>query len=168
MCLCENAPVAEPGAPAPIAVEPIGVVRGGRADPVDDHWEGVEAVIVIDDRFPPEALDGLGQFSHLDVVYRFHLVKEEDVVAGARHPRGNPDWGKVGIFAQRARARPNRLGVSTCRILGVDGHRIAVADLDAIDGTPVLDVKPHLVEMGPRGVVRQPAWATELMERYWR
>lgn len=153
---------------APITVRPIGVVRGGRSEPVDDHWEGVEATIEIDDRFPPEVLHGLSQFSHIDVVFHFHRVDEQDVTVGARHPRGNPQWSKVGILAQRARARPNRLGVSTCRIVGVDGLRITVSDLDAIDGTPVLDIKPHLVEMGPRGDVRQPAWATELMEHYWR
>ncbi len=152
---------------ASIRVQPIGVVRGGRADPVDDHWEGVEATIMIDERFPPEALDGLDEFSHIDVIYHFHQVKEEEITVGARLPRGNPEWSKVGIFAQRAKARPNRLGVSTCRILNVDGLRIAIADLDAIDGTPVVDIKPHLRQMEPRGYVRQPAWATELMEHYW-
>jgi tRNA (adenine37-N6)-methyltransferase len=153
---------------ASITVQPIGVVRGGRTDPVDDRWEGVEAVIVIDERFSPDVVDGLGDFSHLDVVYHFHRVTEDDVTVGARHPRGNPEWPMVGIFAQRAKARPNRLGVSTCRILNVDGLQITVADLDAIDGTPVLDIKPHLIEMGPREHVREPAWATELMQHYWR
>lgn len=152
----------------PITLQPVGFVRGGRTDPVDDHWEGVRAEIVIDDRFPADALDGLGDFSHLDVVYHFHGVAEDDVTVGARHPRSNARWPRVGIFAQRARARPNRLGVSTCRILQVEGLRIAVSDLDAIDGTPVLDIKPHLSDMGPRGEVWEPAWVSELMEHYWR
>ena len=73
----------------------------------------------------------------------------------------------MGIFAQRAKARPNRIGVTTCALVGVDGLELRVRGLDAVDGTPVLDVKPHVVEFGPRGPVRQPAWMTELMAGYW-
>jgi tRNA (adenine37-N6)-methyltransferase len=150
-----------------VTLRPVATVIGGRAEPVDDHWEGVEATIRLDDRFPPEPLLGLDGFSHLDVVYLFHGVDEADIVAGARHPRGRADWPLVGIFARRAKARPNRIGVSTCRLLGVDGRDVRVADLDAIDGTPVLDIKPHLVEMGPRTPVTEPAWVEELMREYW-
>ena len=153
--------------PGEITLRPVATVIGGRAEAVDDHWGGVEAVIRLDERFQPDALLGLEEFSHLDVVYVFHGVDEASVVAGARHPRGRPDWPLVGIFAQRAKARPNRIGVSTCRLLGVDGRDLRVADLDAIDGTPVLDIKPHLVEMGPRGPVAEPAWVVELMREYW-
>ena len=148
-------------------LRPVGVVHGGRREAVDDHWQDVEAVIEIDGRFPEESLTGLAEFSHADVVYLFHQVDEGAVTLGARHPRGNSAWPEVGIFAQRAKARPNRIGVSTCRILAVDGRRIRVADLDAIAGTPVLDLKPHMTEMGPRGPVREPPWAAELMEHYW-
>ena len=151
-----------------IALRPIGVVEGGRRDSVDDHWEDVESTIVLDDRFSPQALLGLEQFSHLDVVYLFHLVDPRSIEGGARHPRGNPSWPLVGIFAQRAKGRPNRLGVSTCRIVGIDGRRIAVRDLDAVDGSPVLDLKPHMTGMGPRGAVVEPQWAVELMAHYWR
>ncbi len=67
----------------------------------------------------------------------------------------------------RAKARPNRIGVSRCRLLGVDGLSLRVEGLDAIDGTPVLDVKPWVAEFGPRGEVRQPAWSSELMRDYY-
>ena len=98
-----------------IALEPVGVVVGGRGDAVDDDWGGVEAVIRLDGtRFGPDAVRGLGDFSHLVVVFQFHLVGESEVQTGARRPRGNPDWPEVGMFAQRARMRPNRLGVSAC------------------------------------------------------
>ena len=86
---------------------------------------------------------------------------------GARRPRGRADWPEVGIFAQRAKARPNRIGVGTCALLGVEGLTLRVRGLDAIDGTPVLDVKPHVLEMGPRGEVHEPEWMTELMRDYW-
>lgn len=85
----------------------------------------------------------------------------------ARHPRGNEQWPKVGIFAQRAKSRPNRLGVSVCRLVAVEALTITVQALDAIDGTPVLDLKPYMREFGPRGEVRQPAWSHELMATYW-
>ena len=151
-----------------LTLYPIGVVRGGRTTATDDHWEGVEAAIEVDTRFGEDALLGLEEFSHIDVVYVFHRVDESQVVNGARHPRGNTEWPRVGIFAQRAKARPNRLGVSTCRLLAVRGRTMQVADLDAIEGTPVLDVKPHLVEFDPRAEVTEPRWARELMEHYWR
>ena len=73
----------------------------------------------------------------------------------------------VGIFAQRGKNRPNRLGVSVCELLGVDGLCVTVRGLDALDGTPVLDLKPVLREFLPRGTVQQPAWASELMARYY-
>jgi tRNA-Thr(GGU) m(6)t(6)A37 methyltransferase TsaA len=146
----------------------IATVVGGRSDPVDDNWEGVEAEIVVDDRFPVESLAGVEGFSHLDVVYVFDKVEPESIFMGARHPRNRSEWPLVGIFAQRAKARPNRIGVSTCRLLGVEGRVLRVSDLDAIDGSPVLDLKPHVEEMGPRGAVREPAWTRELMLHYWR
>jgi tRNA (adenine37-N6)-methyltransferase len=151
-----------------ITLSPIGTVRGGRTDARDDHWEGVEATIVLHDPYQPEALMGLDEFSHLDVVYLFHLVDESSVEVGARHPRENRNWPRVGIFAQRAKIRPNRIGVSTCRILGIQGRSIRVADLDAVEGTPVLDIKPYMVEMGPHVEVVEPAWVEELMEHYWQ
>ncbi len=73
----------------------------------------------------------------------------------------------MGILAQRARDRPNRIGVTVCRVVAVGPHAIDVTGLDAIEGTPVLDVKPYLAEFAPRGEVHQPAWATELMGGYW-
>jgi tRNA (adenine37-N6)-methyltransferase len=152
---------------AALTVDPIGWVRSTRTSPTDDDWDRETTTIVLADRFGAEALFGLDQFSHLDVVYVFDRVAEDAVEIGARRPRGNPDWPLVGIFAQRGKNRPNRLGVTTCELLGVDGRVVAVRGLDAIDGTPVLDIKPHMVEFGPRTQVRQPPWSTELMQGYW-
>ena len=153
---------------AEIRLEPIGYVRGGRTQPIDDDWDSVDALIELDaSRFGPAVVAGLDDFSHLDVVFHFHGVAERDVNLGARRPRGRPDWPEVGIFAQRAKARPNRLGVSTCTLVGVDGLALRVRGLDAIDGTPVLDIKPHVPEMGPRGQVQEPDWMIELMRDYW-
>jgi tRNA-Thr(GGU) m(6)t(6)A37 methyltransferase TsaA len=150
-----------------VNVEPIGYVSSPRNEAFDDDWDAVTATITLEPRFTPAALQGLADFSHVEVVYRFHLVDDTGIEWSARHPRGNPDWPEVGIFAQRAKMRPNRLGVSVCRLISVDGVTLTVQALDAIDGTPVLDLKPHMVEFAARGPVRQPAWSHELMANYW-
>lgn len=148
-------------------VRPIGRVDGGRDEVRDDEWGAVEAAIVLDERFPADALAGLETFSHVEVVFVFDRVDEAGVNVGARHPRNNTDWPAVGIFAQRAKARPNRIGLTTCEIVRVDGRRVVVRGLDAVAGTPVLDLKPYMVEFAPRGPVHQPAWSSELMAGYW-
>lgn len=150
-----------------ITLAPIGHVEAGRDEVRDDEWGGSEATIVLADHLPAEALQGIEAFSHVEVTFHFDRVPPEKVVTGARHPRNNPDWPAVGIFAQRGKNRPNRLGQTTCRVLGRDGRRLRVAELDAVDGTPVVDLKPVMLEFLPRGEVVQPAWATELMARYW-
>jgi tRNA-Thr(GGU) m(6)t(6)A37 methyltransferase TsaA len=151
-----------------ISVSPIGFVRGGRSEPIDDDWGDVEATIELDGaQFSADVTAGLAEFSHLDVVYVFHLVDESKIISGARHPRNNEDWPLVGIFAQRAKGRPNRIGVTTCELVSVDGLSVRVRGLDAIDGTPVLDLKPYITEFAPRSAVREPAWASELMAGYW-
>jgi tRNA-Thr(GGU) m(6)t(6)A37 methyltransferase TsaA len=148
---------------------PIAFVSSPRTVPLDDDWGEVEASITLDgERFSAEALAGLEEFSHIDVVYLFDRVDPESVELAARHPRGNPDWPRVGVFAQRAKGRPNRLGVSVCELLGISGLTLTVRGLDAIDGTPVLDLKPYMAEFAPRGAIRQPAWTHELMAGYWR
>jgi tRNA-Thr(GGU) m(6)t(6)A37 methyltransferase TsaA len=146
----------------------IGHVVGGREAVRDGDWGAERATIRLDgERFTPDAVAGLDAFSHLEVVYLFDRVDPDAVEFAARHPRGNTDWPRVGIFAQRAKDRPNRIGVSRCVLLSVDGLDLAVAGLDAVAGTPVLDIKPYMNEFGPQGPVRQPAWASELMAGYW-
>jgi tRNA-Thr(GGU) m(6)t(6)A37 methyltransferase TsaA len=147
---------------------PIGVVRSPVKSAVDDVWGGVVSTIDLDPRvLGSDAAAGLDQFSHIDVIFHFHLVPADDVETGARHPRNRADWPLTGILAQRAKRRTNRLGSSTCRLVRVDGLRLTVLDLDAIDGTPVIDVKPYMTEFGPKGEVRQPAWSRELMAGYF-
>jgi tRNA-Thr(GGU) m(6)t(6)A37 methyltransferase TsaA len=150
-----------------IALQPVGHVVGGRAEPEDDGWAVEVCTIVLEPRFGAEALAGLDAFSHVEVVFHFHLVDEAEVVAGARRPRGRADWPEVGIFAQRGRVRPNRLGVSVAEVVGVEGTVLTVRGLDAIAGTPVLDIKPYLRGFAPRGEVVEPPWAAEIMAGYW-
>jgi len=153
--------------PPAISIVSIGTVHSSRTEPTDDDWDRETMVIRLFEDFDESALWGLDAFSHIEVVYAFHLVDSGTVEVGARRPRGNPDWPQVGIFAQRGKNRPNRLGVTTCAVLGVEGRTVTVRGLDAIDGTPVIDIKPYMKEFGPRGPLRQPEWATELMHGYW-
>jgi tRNA (adenine37-N6)-methyltransferase len=149
-------------------VRPIGLVRSSRAEPIDDDWSAVTASITLDiGQFGEDSLAGLTAFSHIEVVYLFDRVTDAEIQRGARHPRGNPDWPMVGIFAQRGKMRPNRIAVSVCRLLEVDGLTLRVESLDAIDGTPVLDIKPVMAEFLPIGPLSQPAWSHELMATYW-
>lgn len=151
-----------------LVLNPIGFVRGGRVEAVDDEWGGSEAVIELDgQRFTSEALMGLDGFSHAEVIFLFDKVPDSKIETGARHPRGREDWPRIGIFAQRGKNRPNRLGLTTCEIVRVDGTRLHVRGLDAIDGTPVVDIKPLMTGFQPRGEVREPEWAKEIMAAYW-
>jgi tRNA (adenine37-N6)-methyltransferase len=151
-----------------IVLNPIGTVRGGRSAPIDDDWNSVEATIELDaSQFKSDATASLDAFSHIEVVFHFNRVPDDEISTGARHPRGRKDWPLVGIFAQRGKGRPNRIGVTVCRLLSVDGLTLTVRGLDAIDGTPVLDIKPVMRGFLPRGAVREPEWAAELMAGYW-
>jgi len=150
-----------------IALSPIGTVKNTRRVVEDDHWGEIVSVIELTSSFTEEALLQIEEFSHAEIIYYFHLVEETKIETGARHPRNNLDWPKVGIFAQRGRNRPNRLGASIVKIIKREGPRLFVQGLDAIDGTPVLDIKPVMKEFLPRERVDQPQWATELMKNYW-
>jgi tRNA (Thr-GGU) A37 N-methylase len=146
---------------------PIAHVRGARDDARDDFWGGAESRLVLTDAVEESALDGIESFSHVEVLFVFDRVEGAKIVRGARHPRNNPAWPRAGILAQRAKNRPNRLGSTICRVVRRDGRELVVRELDAVEGTPVVDVKPVLREFLPREEVRQPAWATELMADYW-
>ena len=150
-----------------ITMDVVARVHGGRVENVDDDWGAVEAEIVLAAGYPDEAFAGLDAFSHAVVVFHFDMIDPERIVVGARRPRGREDWPEVGIFAQRGSPRPNRIGVTTVEIVAVEGRRLTVRGLDAIDGTPVLDIKPVMRGFEPRGAIREPAWAEEIMKDYW-
>jgi tRNA (adenine37-N6)-methyltransferase len=105
--------------------------------------------------------------SHVEVVYVFDRVDPASIETAVRHPRGNRAWPSVGVFAQRAKSRPNRIGVSICELLDVEELTVTLRALDAVDGSPVLDLKPYMQEFAPRNEIRQPEWSRELMAGYW-
>ena len=148
-----------------IEIKPIAYVKNSRKEPTDDYWAEVISEIVLVYNFDEEAFDGIETFSHLHIIFHFH--KSEKIVNGAGHPRGNKEYPKVGIFAQRKKDRPNHLGLTTVKLLKHEGRVLTVSHLDAIDGTPIVDIKPVLKEFLPQDEIVQPEWSSDLMRKYW-
>src|SRR5205809_5702613 len=99
-----------------INMTPIARVRSSRVEPIDDDWDSVTASIELDDAFDESALEGIETFSHAEILFHFDRIPDDAVERGTRHPRNNPAWPRVGIFAQRNSARPNRIGATIVRI----------------------------------------------------
>lgn len=156
--------------PTPTVVSlAIGKVVSNRTAVTDDNWDSVESYVLLDgDQYSPEALQGLDSFSHAEVIFFMDQVDVRKIEKSARHPRNNTDWPKVGIFAQRGKNRPNQIASTICRVQRIDGLKLYLEGLDAVDGTPVIDIKPFIEEFAARGETRQPQWASELMKGYWK
>lgn len=151
-----------------IELVPIGFVKNSRKEITDDFWGNVISEIHLTDEFTSDALKGINEFSHAEIIFYFDKADESKVNRSVRHPRDNKEWPEAGIFAMRAKDRPNHLGHTIVQIIGAEGSVLKVRGLDAIDNTPVLDIKPVLKEFLPREEVTQPGWATELMKDYWK
>ncbi len=153
-----------------IELTPIGYVKNSRKEIKDDHWGEVISEIELTSEFTEDALKGIEEFSHVEVIYYFDKADKNKIQKGTRHPRNNTDLPEVGMFAQRGKDRPNHLGLSLVRLIGCKDKSLSVKWLDAIDGTPVLDIKPvirgFLPEPGEE--IKQPLWISELMKDYWK
>jgi len=152
-----------------IVLEPVGIVHSPRKDLSDENWGQVISTIELDPKkVTEESLMGLTAFSHIEVIFYFHRVPDDSIVLTAVHPRENLKWPRVGIFAQRKKSRPNKLGVTACKLISVEGLTLTIHGLDAVDGTPILDLKPYVKEFVPqKNDVVQPFWMTELMKNYF-
>jgi tRNA (Thr-GGU) A37 N-methylase len=150
-----------------VVVTPIGTVVGGRAEVLDDDWGGVEAEIVLAPWLPDGVLDGMEAFSHVEVVFLFDRVDPADTLVARRHPRGDITLPLVGALAQRHKARPGRIGLSRASLVAVGDRRLTVRGLDAVAGTPVLDIKPWFDAFGPRGTTVEPAWVGDVVAAYF-
>ncbi|XVU29169.1 SAM-dependent methyltransferase [Actinoplanes sp. CA-054009] len=149
-------------------ITPIGVVHNERTDVQhSDHWGAVRSTIVVDERFGDACLQGLELFSHVEVLFVFDQLEELDDYRTPRPYRGRTDLPPVGIFTSRGPRRPNRIGVTTCAIESVSGRELTVVGLDAVTGTPVVDLKPAMKEFTPADV-KQPDFVTELMSQYFK
>ena len=149
-------------------INPIATVFNSRQAMSDDFWGDIISEIQLADEIPNEAFEGIDSFSHVEIIFVFNKVLDTKPLLGSEHPRENKDWPKVGIFAQRKKNRPNFIGSTICEIIKKEGRSLFVKKLDAIDGTPVVDIKPVMKEFLPQSTVKQPSWSTELMKDYWK
>ena len=141
-----------------ITLKAIGVVRNEvrQAPGAGYKWENVVSAIELDSNLN-QALDNLDEFSHIIAIYWMHQSR---VPAPQKvHPKGNPEIPLKGVFATRSPNRPNPIGKATVRLLKREGHTLKVRGLDAIDGTPVIDIKPYLPGYDSVQDAKAPSWA---------
>ena len=149
-----------------IILQSVAAVKNSRKDQSDDFWGSIISEIELVENIPAAAFNGIEDFSHLEIIFHFDKTDTTNIVYHC-HPRGNKDWPNVGIFAQRKKDRPNGIGLTVVELLKREGNKIWVRYLDAIDGTPILDIKPVLKEFLPATEIKQPPWSIELMKNYW-
>lgn len=148
------------------ALQPIGWVRSSVRELVDEGWGAVESVIELEPSYHG-ATRGLEGFSHVLVVFLLHRARYEPDRHKLRRPRGRADMPEIGIFAQRAKDRPNPIGITAVELAGVESQRLTVRGLDAVDGTPVLDLKPYVPAYDRVESPRVPDWVDRLMRDYF-
>ena len=149
-----------------IELTPIAFIKNTRISVIDDNWENIISEIQLADNIPTEAFNCISDFSHLEIIYYFHQVENTKILFSG-HPRENINYPSVGIFAQRKKDRPNRIGICTVQLIAHHERTLKVKFLDAIDGTPVLDIKPVFNEFQPKEAIKQPIWVSDLMKNYW-
>ncbi len=149
-----------------IILEPVAFVKNTRTGLSDDYWGSIVSEIELLPDVPSKAFNGIEEFSHLEIVFHFDKSDKSKAVFFC-HPRGNKNWPEVGIYAQRKRDRPNAIGITIAELVKREGNKIWVKYLDAIDGTPILDIKPVMKEFLPAKEIKQPQWSVELMQKYW-
>lgn len=150
-----------------INFKPVAFVRNSRKNPDDDYWGSIISEIELAEHIPDEAILGISQFSHLEIIFYFDRADADDM-SYAINPRGNPDFPVVGIFAMRRKDRPNAIGLASVELLEQKGRTLKVKYLDAIDGTPVLDIKPVFREFRIDKQIRQPEWVSVMLKDYWK
>ena len=136
----------------------IGIVRSEIKQPTKRDCEKVVSDIVVNDDLT-EALDGLEESSHIVVLYWMHQVMSGEVPLKI-HPRGKQELPLLGLFATRTPNRPNRIGMATVRLLQRQSNILRVEGLDAIDGTPVIDIKPYIPGYDSVANTKVPPWIT--------
>ena len=149
-----------------IELEPVATVKNSRKATTDDFWGDVISEIALLNHIPTEAFENIEQFSHLEIIYYFDKVDKSKIAYSGR-PRVNSEYPVMGIFSQRKKDRPNQLGLCTVELIGHVERSIKVKYLDAIDGTPVLDIKPVFKEFELKTEIKQASWVNDLMKYYW-
>ena len=143
-----------------INLTPIGFVKNAVIEPKKEDWQTITSEIIVNQDLN-EALSGIGEFSHIIVIYWMHKTPASERSIMKVHPKRNPNLPLVGVFATRSPARPNPIGIATVKLLECRGNILKVIGLDAIDGTPVLDIKPHIPGADSPTAAKTPGWVTK-------
>lgn len=150
--------LASPAVPRePLSLRPIGVVRNNVVEPRPDGWSGIRSDLIFRDDLM-DALDGIEAYSHIIVVFYCHEVPEEERARVRFHPRGDTSLPEQGVLATRSQLRPGALGVSVVPLVRRRRNILRVLGLDAINGTPVLDVKPYIAHYDSVPDATMPDW----------
>lgn len=149
------------------SIEPVGFVRNTNLNTADDFWGDLISEIIISDKISDKSLKGIEEFSHLEIIFYFHLADPSEINISSSHPRESKKFPLTGIFAQRKKARPNLLGSTIVKLIKAEKNIITVKGLDAVNETPVIDIKPVMKEFLPDEEIKQPEWSSELMKNYW-
>jgi tRNA-Thr(GGU) m(6)t(6)A37 methyltransferase TsaA len=144
-------------------IVPIGTVKNSIKEPHTGDGETIVSEILIKKKYQP-ALDQIEGFSHIIVLYWMDRLSPSKRSILKVHPRGRQDLPLVGVFASRSQARPNPIGLTTVKVLEHHDNIIKVMGLDAIDGTPVLDIKPHIPGHDSPAKAKTPDWMKKLRE----
>jgi tRNA-Thr(GGU) m(6)t(6)A37 methyltransferase TsaA len=148
-----------------VTLRVIGTVKNGRDSAADADWGALESRIELLPEFQA-GLQGIDSFSHALVIFFMHQDPDREPPTLRRRPRGRADMPELGVFAQRGRMRPNPIGVTAVEIVSAGSGAVVVRGLDALDGTPVLDLKPY-VPVFDRREARVPEWVVRLMRGYF-
>ncbi len=148
-----------------LEINPIGKVKNQVTDRKDTSWGNDVSTIVLEKPYV-SGLKGLEAFSHAIILFWLDQARYDRDKHLQRRPRNRADMPLVGIFAQRGKDRPNRIGTTAVEILSVTEDTLTVRGLDAVDGTPVLDIKPYYPVYDKREAI-VPEWVDRLMEHYF-
>ena len=147
-------------------LKPIGFVKSPMQEQIDEGWGAVISEIWINNNLAA-GLGGLENFSHAVIIFLMHQSNFDIERDLKRRPRDRADIPEIGIFAQRAKHRPNPIGVTAVQVVGVSGAVLYVQGLDAIDGTPVLDIKPYVPAFDRVDNAKVPGWVDQIMAGYF-
>ena len=148
-----------------ITMNPIGYVRNNVQNKKDTSWGKDISEIKLNEEYYT-GLKGLDDFSHSIIIYyldKAEFIRDKHL---QRRPQNREDMPMVGIFSQRGKDRPNKIGMTSVQIISVNDESLVIKGLDAIDGTPVLDIKPYY-PVYDRKDAKVPQWVGRLMEHYF-
>lgn len=131
-------------------------------DEVHDKTEDISRIIINEEL--DGIIDGIDEYSHLIVIYWGHGVSEEGRLLTKVHPMGREDFPLVGLYGTCSPARPNPVLMTVVRLLEREGNVLKVKGLDAINSSPVIDIKPYVREFYPKEDVRIPGWMQRIVD----